>query len=265
MQGSPLFARIAARYIEEGMPASALGILHPGIESNPDYVTGYVVAAKALITLRHYNEARSMLARASTLLPDCPAVRTLRESIAELELAFPPDHGHLPDNESTAAFIPAEKSGRQRHRMSRQEDLIAGSDDVFSPAPGVRQENETPERDLPASGIFNPAEEAPMTGSNELERLARALETARMPALEADDVLQPEPEEHFMLSESVDLHTRPVTETLAEIYVRQGKAEEAIETYLTLCVRHPERREEFISRIADLQRSMEDFLDSGGG
>jgi hypothetical protein len=264
MQGSPLFARIAARYIDDGMPASALGILHPGIESNPEYVTGYVVAAKALITLRHYNEARAMLARAFTLLPECPAARTMLESIAELELTFPPDHGLLPDNESTAAFSPAEKSGRQRTRLSRQEDLIGGTEDVFGSASGEQRQNEESRRDLPEPDIFRSDTETGVPGSNELERLARALETARMPALEADDVLQPEAEERFGLSESVDLHSRPVTETLAEIYVRQGKAEEAIETYLTLCVRHPERREEFISRIAELQRSMEDFMDPGG-
>lgn len=256
---SPVFARLADRYLDAGMPASALALLQEGMRHHPDYATAYVVAARALIMQRHYTEARSMLEHVERLQPDSPAARQLAESIPQLESSHPPDTRALPRNESTSTVQQvAPRGGRKKARFSSQQDLIAGSDALFGippapqPVPQPADADAAPLPDEASAPSPMPVEAQEQT---ELERLARALEFARMPALDANDVFQDEREEAPPLPDVVDVHARPVTETLAEIYVRQGRIEEAIETYLTLCVRHPDRREKFISRIADLQQS----------
>jgi hypothetical protein len=206
---------------------------------------------------RHYTEARAMLEHVERLHPDSPAARQLAESIPQLERSHPPDTRALPRNESTSTVQQiAPRGARKKTRFSKQQDLIAGSDALFGipptsqPVPPIAEGG--PFADEAAVPLPAPDEAQEQT---EFERLARALEFARMPALDANDVFQNERDEAPPLPDIVDVHARPVTETLAEIYVRQGRIEEAIETYLTLCVRHPDRREKFISRIADLQQS----------
>ena len=47
-----------------------------------------------------------------------------------------------------------------------------------------------------------------------------------------------------------------VTETLAEIFVRKGKYEDAIKTYQKLCLKYPEKNSYFASRIENLKNNL---------
>lgn len=89
---------------------------------------------------------------------------------------------------------------------------------------------------------------------DDLEQLASRLETARMPSLPVTPVDVGNIDEEAQKIEEVNLEKRPVTETLATIYMRQGKYQEAIEAYRVLRELHRERSYEFTSRIAELKR-----------
>lgn len=89
----------------------------------------------------------------------------------------------------------------------------------------------------------------------DLERLAARLESARIPIMPdaAAEQVAP-PDAAPQRPDRVNLQARPVTETLAAIYVQQGRIEEALAAYRVLAVRHPERIDEFARRIAELER-----------
>lgn len=89
---------------------------------------------------------------------------------------------------------------------------------------------------------------------DDLEQLASRLETARMPSLPVTPVDAGNIDEEAQKIEEVNLEKRPVTETLATIYMRQGKYQEAIEAYRVLRELHRERSYEFTARIAELKR-----------
>lgn len=130
----------------------------------------------------------------------------------------------LPD--SPATYVPAEDSGACE---STAREEAAGTDDAL--------------QNVPAEDAFD------------LERLAARLESARIPIMPdaaAEQVATPEPSPQR--SDRVNLQARPVTETLAAIYVQQGRIEEALAAYRVLAVRHPERIDEFARRIAELER-----------
>lgn len=115
-----------------------------------------------------------------------------------------------------------------------------------------------------AAGQSAPATEAdpnttrqivPLEDEIDLERLAARLESARIPIM-PDAVAEQAapPDSSLQRPDQVNLQARPVTETLAAIYVQQGRIEEALAAYRVLAVRHPDRIDEFARRIAELER-----------
>ncbi|HVZ41049.1 MAG TPA: hypothetical protein VHI13_17335 [Candidatus Kapabacteria bacterium] len=78
-------------------------------------------------------------------------------------------------------------------------------------------------------------------GLTPLEELARRLEHARIPAVE-------EPEQHTAFQPSM------MSETLADILVRQGAFAEALKAYQTLARANPERLAHYQQRIAEMQQ-----------
>ncbi len=88
----------------------------------------------------------------------------------------------------------------------------------------------------------------------DIETLADRLEGATIPKL-----THPSPQEELFSDEEgqINIESRPVTETLAQIYARQGKFEQAIEVYRKLREKHYDRRYEFTERISELKRLLE--------
>ncbi|MDH7514794.1 MAG: tetratricopeptide repeat protein [Bacteroidota bacterium] len=242
---SPVFARLGNLLLQDGRVDEALGILERGLRYYPWYPTAHMVRARALAAVRRYGDARAALDVVEELVPDCPAADALRAAIVELEKSRPPlapTAGFRARGAADTHFAP-----RERFRASRREDLIPG----FSPSASQKEKTQPPAITVSPSAApdgTRPAEE------DKLERLVRELETAHIPLI---------PEEGSVAAQGeappdIDFHHRPATETLAEIYIGQGRYEEAVEVFLTLCARHPEMQDRWIPRIVDLRRLIDD-------
>ena len=256
---SMVFARLAAMQLSNGMPAGALHLALEGVRHHPGYVTGWIVLARAHAALRHYQDARDAATRAASLHPANPTLLLLISDIQELEQTHPPDSS-VP---SSVLESPVQEEGQSRQKMfgknvSKRDDLIPGMEPFLA--------REGTSKPPPESGIVAKEDDTSLEGrppgtaesaeENELERLAHALERARIPSLHEEDASANDDNTAFR-DETINLLSRPATETLAEIYARQGNLEEAIETYLTLCTQHPDKQDHYISRIADLRHRMD--------
>ncbi len=67
---SPLFARLAERYLEQGDTAGAIELCTAGVENYPSYTTGYVILARSYVANAQPQEALTAIHRARKLFPD---------------------------------------------------------------------------------------------------------------------------------------------------------------------------------------------------
>ena len=68
---SPLFARLASEYLEQGNTTQAIELCQTGINSYPSYVTGFYVLAKSYLKESMFEDAIATLNQARKLFPDC--------------------------------------------------------------------------------------------------------------------------------------------------------------------------------------------------
>lgn len=262
------FARLAAQHLAGGSLAAALRLAQQGVSHHPGYISGWIVLARIQCAQHRFGDARRALANAAAQYPDNAAVAALRAMIDAAEMQMPTDHGILDAQRRVLSdeglSVPQEKGPRRG--VSKVDDLIPGMESFLvqsqgaSPLDAVSRQHQDA-GNMQTGGVSGEIDQINDPDERtELERLAHTLESARLSVspVESDEKADPEWTE---LPHPVDYSTRPVTRTLAEIYVGQGNIHEAIEIYLTLCAKYPDNQDEYISRIADLRR----MLDSQAG
>lgn len=79
---SPVFARLAALYIEKGEYLHAITLCDHGTETYPEYATGYLLRAIALQNLEKYDESIENLRKVKGIVPRC---QVIHDRITELE------------------------------------------------------------------------------------------------------------------------------------------------------------------------------------
>lgn len=282
-QRSPLVVRYAAALIDAGEYEDALKLCRVALEQFSYYPTLHLILAKAQVALQQFVPARR---RAQQLLaehPACLAASRLIERIDRLErqsiMEGGEDNKGIPDLHLSSPE-PAEK--QKKMNWSWREHLIPGGDSIVSKRmkdfelAGERTAEEayTPEEIRPPAPVSERAENGghpfakgidlsyPDFDSgeeNDLEILAGQLDAASMPRItDADTAQEPGPE-----FEPVNLESRPVTETLAEIYVKQGKLSEAIDAYRKLRETNRDKRYEYTVRISEIKRLIDERSSEG--
>jgi tetratricopeptide (TPR) repeat protein len=78
---SPLFAQLAAYYLEQSRAQDALRLCDAGLANFPFYTTGHLIKGKTLLALRMHAEARRELEFVLEFLPNNNAVKNLLASI----------------------------------------------------------------------------------------------------------------------------------------------------------------------------------------
>lgn len=233
---TPMFARLAALYLERSRPAQALKLCLQGVKRFPSYPTALLVMAQSQVMLRQYNDARETLHGLLRAVPGCVAGAKLLDRMTELELQYPPTTAMV-----GRSFPTPERSNPDSGKWSRRDDILPGLPVASRPVIAG-----TPDAADATAAVATPA--------LDLSLLAARLEGARIPALpeesdenEAADAVD---------VEYVDLQLRPQTETLAKIYSSQGRYREAIDAFRSLSLAHPGRAGEFASRIAELEERL---------
>jgi tetratricopeptide (TPR) repeat protein len=84
---SSFFAMLSYFYLDAGKIAEALSIAQRGVIAHPNYSTGHVVLAMAMMKARLYYDARKELAKASDLRPGSRIVESLAATLDKEEQA----------------------------------------------------------------------------------------------------------------------------------------------------------------------------------
>jgi tetratricopeptide (TPR) repeat protein len=228
---STAFTRIASAYLDRGRPALALKACLQGLKRHSSYPVALLMMARAQVMLRQYNDARETLDDLRRAVPGCHAATALLHRLTELELAFPPA------TMTNASFASVERSRSENERWSRGKDLL--------PAMPVHSGQSAAQ---PSAGETHSAQ------TLDLSQLAARLEGARIPPL-SETIEEVDTDESDM--EQVQLHLRPQTETLARIYVSQGRYKEAIDAYQSILRNKPDRATELSEIMEELRSKLE--------
>ena len=264
--GSPLFARLADYYLEDGRVDDALRLCKEGLTNYPNYTTGLIVKGRALIALGKKDEARKSFNKVNELLAGIEAVEKMLAEVGGPEVAVPPapvativepvitpaeepplaDHSDLtpeanftpiiveptPEVE-TPAEIPVEAPMEvQPQAEETQEEFMAR----------LQQELAGTENTLSLDEYLSG--NTPATGSNDIEELAGKLQGAKItPVI---DISRP-------AEDGAGGNAGFVTPTLAEIYVKQGWYDDAIKAYKSLAASKPEEKAQHEARIAEIE------------
>ncbi|MBD1210286.1 MAG: tetratricopeptide repeat protein [Ignavibacteria bacterium] len=81
MSVSATFAVQAQEFLEQGHPAEAIALCRQGLNEYPDYVTAYLVLARAFIAVGDYASAEQALERGAKQSPRSTTTRALRKEV----------------------------------------------------------------------------------------------------------------------------------------------------------------------------------------
>lgn len=154
---SPLFARLAMLYLEDGRAADALRVCDTGLANHPYYTTGHLAKAKALVVLNMPTEARRHFEFVLDFLPGNATVKELLASV-------PPS----PEETLTDTFIETfPEEAKPKKRIEDMFQTIPGPtkepDVDYLPDQPLVSVEEAPPVAQPEEG-FEVVDETPVTG-----------------------------------------------------------------------------------------------------
>lgn len=217
---SPALAPLVSELLRRGETARAHELCTRILGSHPDSPHLLLLAARAASHLGLSAELTGHLTRLRALLP-----LLYDQLIAGLAAEDEPRR-----RRGIAPGLDEELRLRRR-RWSDEEHLI-------------------PEPDSPSGLVLiEPPPQPSRDEDLDLESLASRLEHAHVPSPMDDGDLTPE-----SLEQGLPMSPRrPVTETLADIYARQGRIPEAIAAYEELAIRQPSQAALYMLRIQELR------------
>ncbi len=228
-ENSPLFLRAAEYQLEKSNPEKAIQIITDGIKKFPYYPTAYLALGKVLLLIRNYEGAEKAFVKGSNLINDH---QTLGYYLNELE-----------KQRAVEGYF-----AKSRRTSFLSDEL---SEILYS---------ETEKPVLPKNSSVAKIElhETSENFENKLDDLAKQISTAKIniPADSTEDEKNQVDSE--VLSEAINIQPDFASETIAKIYLSQGKFSEAVETYKKLIIRYPERKNEFENIIREIREQIND-------
>lgn len=220
---SPLFARVASDFYNNGEYDKALEILENGLKIYPNYPSAYFIYAKALAATGNLEKAKEIVAIGSELVDSDKTKDYYLDKIIEISNQI----GALPDSKRTT---------------------FLGDEDL----------DHLPPDDITDSSIeilFSTGEE-PATFEDNLEELAKELETAKIPPppvpSEHEEIIEEKLEEEY--EDDNFLADDFISETLAGIYLAQKNYVAAKNIYTKLINIEPEKSKLFKNKIAEIDK-----------
>jgi tetratricopeptide (TPR) repeat protein len=228
-EDSPLFLRAAEYQLEKSNPEKAIQIITEGIKKFPLYPTAYLALGKVLLLIRNYDGAEKAFIKGSNLINDH---QTLGYYLNELE---------------------KQRAVEGYFAKSRRTSFL--SDELSEILDGETEKPALHKNIIPAKIEIDETSES---FENKLDDLAKQISTAKInvPLDSLQDLnVEKNVEE---ISEEGNIQHDYVSETIAKIYLSQGKFREAVETYKKLIIRYPERKNEFENIIREIREQVND-------
>jgi tetratricopeptide (TPR) repeat protein len=214
---TPLFIRAANRELLIGQPHKALDILNQGIKLFPKYPTAFILLGKVHLGLGNFDLAEDAYRKGCELFSSEP---TLSYYLSELE-SEKSKHPNITSSRRVSFF----ESNIIDEKLSKGD-----ADDLLD-----KHEN----KDLKKSSI-----------DDRLEDVAKEISLAKIDlSNEGNSEIS---FENVKKSENLPI----ISETLAKIYISQGKFKEAIEVYMKLQIKSPDKKDSYQAKIDEIKKQL---------
>ncbi len=215
---SPLFTRVASKFLENGEPNKALPILENGIKTHRTYPTAIILYSLALAMVGKKEDAYKTIEEIRDLFNSGDTISFYKSKIDSIQQA-----GASSDYKfSTSIF---EKQDITQTSSETEPELIDT----------IKSDNTEAEDDL--------------------EVLAERLNSATMPLVDEEEVIKSQVSGEVNSNDGFPGKSL-VSETLAKIYFNQGNYNEALSIYETLIEIQPEKTEYYRSQIEKINAQM---------
>lgn len=227
-EDSPLFLRAAEYQLEKNDTTKAIQIITKGIKKFPDYSTAYLALGKVLLLIRNYDAAEKAFIKGCNLINDH---QTLEYYLNELE-----------KQRAIEGYFA--KSRRTSFLSDEVNEVL--DNDIVKPN-RTKNIHETKEQ----------KEKVTSKVDERLDDIAKEISAAKITVQQQDDLtaIEIQPEEVETLKEE-SVKSELVSETMAKIYLSQGKFQEAVDVYQALIPRFPERKNEFLNIIREIKEQL---------
>ncbi|MGE5400036.1 MAG: tetratricopeptide repeat protein [Ignavibacteriales bacterium] len=234
---SPLFVRAAGLEIEKNNLLDAVKILNGGLLNYPDYPTAYILLGKAQMLLGNFDQAEDAFQKGCQLIH---SRESLNFYISELEKKRK-KHSHITESRRVA-FFP--------DNFLMEEGKIV---EIAGPEPESKQDEI---KNLPEETFYKQDEDTPGGSIEErLDDLAKEISSVKISVSESDKEEHPGSESK---DQSVPENTGMASETLAKIYISQGKFREALAVYKQLLLKSPEKAAAYQIKINEIESQLDD-------
>ena len=221
---SPLFVRAADLQISNNNLQIALDILSEGLKIYPDYPTAYLLLGKVLIKEGEYNKAEKAFIKGAELLQN---KSTLNYYINEME-KLRSEHSDISASRRVS-FASEELNELMKENRVDIDEIISDRK-----TKNRNSKNKKPEFE------------------DHLDDLAKQISRAKINVNDNKPVTE---ESAFTKQKNEEI----VTETMANIYLLQGKFNEAINVYEKLIVKFPKRKDYFQKKINEIKNQMDNI------
>ncbi len=225
---SPEFAKLANYYLINGNVKESVDLLKVGLTFYPNYVTARLLLGKCYLANRYFFDAKKLFEQ---LLADNPEMEIAKKyldianDLTKNEVSRRHDDDIIPKLEFKAPVFNDYDFSYNLFPSYDIEDFIS----TKSPAENLEDSNEYKEfKDVVASPYFFKRENA--KPAYEKKRLKNKFEV------------------------------KIITETLADIFAKQGNYFDAIEAYTHLLKIKPERKEQIESKITEVEMQIQKLI-----
>lgn len=232
---SIVFAPLAEAYRKAGMLDEAIATAQDGLKNHPNYLSGMVALGRAYYEKGMFKEARESLEQVIRMAPDNIIAANILEEIRAKAAEAGQQKVEEPE---TAEILEVEEVAELTEAEAEEEAEAFQIDEITFEAPE------------PGLG-FTTGTEEPIPVPIEVPN-----ETITEP-LEAEPTIEVRPAAPPISSKEAEEATRPrkeiTTETIAELYIKQGYLDKAVDIYQTLYNADPDN-EEIKSKLDELKQ-----------
>lgn len=223
---TPLFIRAANRQLLKGQPHKALDILNQGIKLFPKYPTAFILLGKVHLELGNFDLAEDAYRKGCELFS---SESTLSYYLSELE-SEKSKHPNITSSRRVSFF----ESNIINEKLSKIDTDESNAFETINDSP------DKPEDKNPKNSSID----------DRLEDVAKEISLARIDLSSQDN--SEIPFENVKKSENLPI----ISETLAKIYISQGKFKEAIEVYMKLQIKSPDKKDSYQAKIDEIKKQL---------
>jgi tetratricopeptide (TPR) repeat protein len=231
---SPLFVRLANLYFLNREYEECIIVCRTGLEIYPDYLTAKIILLKAFLKLEYINEAENLLFEIEDKIANLEIFKNLNESLNELKNVSRQERIYYPQKRK-------EIIGYKNYE-EQFNNIINKKTKIDFQELSLNLDND--EREL----IIN---------EREFKKFLEDFNRAKIDFITKKDITSQRESRIAMQSKEVNISfasdIKIVTETLADIYAKQGHFKEAFNAYNTLLRTDTPYKERILKKLSELE------------